>query len=221
MAKSPSKAESVAAAKVAAAESSAQLAAAEQAAEPATQSAEGVVRLVIIEARVCREWEGDPALSALPQALERRTARLWVDVCAATPALKSRAAGILGFHPLLAEDIAERDQRAKIEQVGDLLHLVMFSLGFDHGEIYERELDFVLGVRFLLTNHSEWWDPRATRHLRSGVAEVLARGPDHLLWALSDDVIDIYFPILGLLGDEIDALEEQVAVSYTHLRAHE
>ena len=76
MAKSPSKAESVAAAKVAAAESSAQLAAAEQAAEPATQSAEGVVRLVIIEARVCREWEGESALTELPKALARRPARL-------------------------------------------------------------------------------------------------------------------------------------------------
>jgi magnesium transporter len=210
MAKSPSKAEAVAAAKVEAAESSAQLAAAEQAAEPAAQSAGGVVRLVTIEARVCREWEGESALTELPMALARRTARLWVDVCDGTPEVKSRVSGILGFHPLLAEDIAERDQRAKIEQVGDLLHLVMFSLGFDKGEIYERELDFVLGGRFLLTNHSKWWDPRATRHLRSGVAEVLARGPDHLLWALSDDVIDSYFPILDLLGDEIDALEDQV-----------
>src|ERR1035437_6092176 len=167
VAKSPAKSGPGAAAKVAAAESSAQLAAAEQAAEPATQSAEGVVRLGIIEARVCREWEGESALTELPKALARRPARLWVDVCEGTPELKSRVAAILGFHPLLAEDIAERDQRAKIEQVGDLLHLVMFSLGFDDGEIYERELDFVLGERFLLTNHSKWWDPRATRHLRS------------------------------------------------------
>jgi len=210
MAKSPSKAEAVAAAKVAAAESAAQLAAAQQAAEPAAKSAGGVVRLVTIEAGVCREWEAESALTELPKALARRTARLWVDVSDGTPELKSKVTGILGFHPLLAEDIAERDQRAKIEQVGDLLHLVMFSLGFDNGDIYERELDFVLGGHFLLTNHSKWWDPRATRHLRSGVAEVLARGPDHLLWALSDDVIDSYFPILDLLGDEIDALEDQV-----------
>src|ERR1035437_10916253 len=95
VAKSPSKSESGAAAKVAAAESSAQLAAAEQAAEPATQSAEGVVRLVIIEARVCREWEGESALAELPQALARRPARLWVDVCDGTPEVKSRGSGIL------------------------------------------------------------------------------------------------------------------------------
>ncbi len=80
----------------------------------------------------------------------------------------------------------------------------MFSLGFDDGEIYERELDFVLGERFLLTSHSDWWDPRRRATCATGLAEVLAKGPDHLLWALADDVIDSYFPILDQLGDEID-----------------
>jgi magnesium transporter len=68
----------------------------------------------------------------------------------------------------------------------------------------------VLGKKFLLSNHSRWWDPMAVRHLRAGVAEVLGRGPDNLLWALSDSVIDDYFPILDRLGDEIDDLEDQV-----------
>ena len=30
-----------------------------------------------------------------------------------------------------AEDLIERDQRAKLEQVGNMLHLALFSLGFD------------------------------------------------------------------------------------------
>ena len=170
----------------------------------------GVVRLAVIESGACREWEGEAAIAELPKALSRRTARLWIDVCGAGPELKGRVSEILKLHPLLIEDLAERDQRAKLEQVGDLLHAVMFSLGFDDGTIYERELDFVLGERFLMTTHSVWWDPRATRHLRAGVAEVLAKGVDHLLWALADDVIDNYFPILDQLGDEIDDLEDQV-----------
>jgi Mg2+ and Co2+ transporter CorA len=37
----------------------------------------------------------------------------------------------------------------------------------------------------------------------------LAKGTDHLLWALADDVIDGYFPILDQLGDEIDDLEDR------------
>ena len=188
-------------------------AAALAAAAPAAQSpavAAGVVKLSVLEDGVCREWDGEDAMVELPKALGRRQARLWIDVCGADHELKARVAAILKLHPLLVEDIAERDQRAKLEQVGDLLHVVMFSLGFESDQIYERELDFVLSERFLLSNHSIWWNPRATRHLRSGVEEVLARGTDYLLWALADDVIDNYFPILDQLGDEIDDLEDQV-----------
>ena len=184
------------------------------AAEPGSTAAEaasaGVVRLAVSEAGGYREWEGEAAIAELPNALRRRGTRLWIDVCAAGPEMKGRVSKALGLHPLLAEDITERDQRAKLEQIGDLLHVVIFSLGFDDGSIYERELDFVLDGRYLLSNHSAWWDPRATRHLRAGPAEVLAKGADHLLWALADDVIDNYFPILDQLCDEIDDLEDQV-----------
>src|ERR1035437_9560873 len=170
----------------------------------------GIVRLAVLDGGTCHQSEGEAALAELPKALSRRSAKIWVDVTGAGPELKGRVSGILKLHPLLVEDIAERDQRAKLEQVGELLHAVMFSLGFDDGQIYERELDFVLSERYLLSNHSVWWDPRATRHLRAGVADVLARGADYLLWALVDDVIDSYFPILDQLGDEIDDLEDQV-----------
>ena len=173
-------------------------------------AAGGTVRLAVLDSSGCRELEGDAAIAELPEALARRGTRLWIDLCGADPGLKTRIGKMLGLHPLLIEDLAERDQRAKLEQVEQLLHAVMFSLGFDDGEIYERELDFVLGERFLLSAHSTWWDPRATRHLRAGVAGVLAKGPGHLLWCLTDEVIDGYFPILDQLGDEIDELEDKV-----------
>ncbi len=178
--------------------------------EAQQSSSGGTVRLAVFEAGKCGEFEGEAAVEELAKSLGRRAARVWIDLCGADPGLKARVSEILGLHPLLAEDIAERDQRAKLEQVGDVLHAVIFSLGFENGEIYERELDFVLGERFLLSNHSAWWDPRATRHLRAGVADVLAKGPGHLLWSLADDVIDDYFPILDQLGDEIDDLEDRV-----------
>ena len=73
------------------------------------------------------------------------------------------------------------------------------------------EIDVVLGDGFLMTAHGPDWDPRATHHLRGdGLAGVLARGPDHLLWAICDDLVDGYFPLLDRLGDEIDLLQDAV-----------
>jgi len=177
---------------------------------PTPTPAEGVVRLVVVEGGSHREFVGEAAIAELPKAMRRRAARLWIDVCGASHELKNRISEALELHPLLAEDIVERDQRAKLEQVDGLLHVVIFSLGLDDGNVYERELDFVLGERFLLSHHSKWWDPRATRHLRAGPAEALAKGTGHLLWCLADDIIDSYFPLLDQLGDEIDDLEDQV-----------
>jgi len=61
-------------------------------------------------------------------------------VCEPAPSLLAEIGQILELHPLLAEDLAERDQRAKLDQIGELLHLVVFSLGFDGGQYFEQGL---------------------------------------------------------------------------------
>jgi magnesium transporter len=178
------------------------------ASEPTPEA--GVVKLAVYERGACREWEGAGALAELGRAIGRKGARIWIDLRSPSTDQAAAVSKILRLHPLLAEDLIERDQRAKLEQVGNMLHLALFSLGFDDGKVYEREIEFVLGERFLLSNHSTWWEPRSTRHLRTGVSDPLGRGLDYLMWALADDVIDSYFPILDLLGDEIDDLEDRV-----------
>jgi magnesium transporter len=177
---------------------------------PAPEAPAEAIRVVAVEGGASQEWVGADALAQIEDLVRDTKARFWVDLRSAPPGLVAEVARLLGLHVLLAEDLAERDQRAKLEQVGKLLHLVVFSLGFDDGTIYDRELDFVLGERFLLSSHSPWWDPRMTHHLRMGVAGVLERGPSYLLWALVDSVIDDYFPILDRLGDEIDRIEDEV-----------
>ena len=39
---------------------------------------------------------------------------------------------------------------------------------------------------------------------------ILAHGPDHLLWAIADDLIDGYFPFADRIGDAIDDVQDQV-----------
>jgi magnesium transporter len=180
---------------------------------PGTGLTAGLVRVVVLEDGKSLQWEGDEALAHLGEAMKRSSARVWVDLTSPTPVQWRVVAGLLALHPLLAEDLLERDQRAKIEQIDGMIHLVIFSLGFDDGSIYEREVDMVLGDRLLLTSHSVWWNPFATRHLRAGVGDVIGRGTAYLLWALADDIIDNYFPILDQLGDEIDDLEDKVVAS--------
>ncbi len=50
----------------------------------------------------------------------------------------------------------------------------------------------------------------AAHHLSGGLAPVLKHGPDHLLWAIADDLIDGYFPFADRIGDAIDDVQDEV-----------
>jgi magnesium transporter len=168
--------------------------------------------------RAVRDGQGldlDP--SGLATALAEPGTQIWVDLADPTIEQLGEIAGVLGLHPLVTENIGERSQRAKIEQVDDQIRIVLFAMAYE-GEVRLKELDFVIGVRFLFTVHTADWDPLAAPQLRSGVDSILARGPDYLFYALGDWIVDGYFPCLDQLADEIDELQEdaiQRASSWT------
>jgi magnesium transporter len=149
-------------------------------------------------------------IEAIEAAYRRRDSNLWVDVESPTEELLERLGRCVGLHPLTIEDIVERNQRAKIEeQTDDTLHIVMFALHYD-GELKDVEVDLVLGTRFLLTSRGPGWDPLQSQHLRGGVDRYLREGPDYVLYAVVDHLVDGYFPVFDKLADEIDDLQDAV-----------
>ena len=160
-------------------------------------------------------WSADGGARTLASLDEIEAARaepatlLWVDLLTPERGLLDELSDILALHPLVAEDILERNQRAKVELTGDVLHIVMFALRYE-GEIVSHEIDIVLGDRFLLTSHDADLDLRDGSFMRRGAADRLSGGPDYVLWALADWVVDGYFPVFDRLGDEIDELEADV-----------
>ncbi len=148
-------------------------------------------------------------LEALRHSVGESTALHWIDLTDASPPLIRAVAAELGLHPLVAEDIEERNQRPKIELTGDHAHIVAFTLTWDQ-KLLPEEIDFVLGSSFLLTVHTKKWDPRRSPHLREGVAPVLKEGADYLAWALLDSIVDDFFPVFDRIEDQIDDLEDQI-----------
>ena len=176
---------------------------------PTSRGAPGRIRVVAVSAGQVREAEGDTAIQRLPGLLAEPDTTVWVDLASPNPAQVQAIGSALGLHPLIVEDVHEGNQRAKIETTDGVVHIVLFAL--THGRRFvATEIDLVLGLGYLLSVHDAAWDPRATHHLRSGLATIMAHGPDHLLWALSDDIVDGYFPFADELGDAIDAVQDQV-----------
>jgi len=165
------------------------------------------------------ELAGDAALERLPSLLAEDAATVWLDLASPSPAQVASVGATLGLHPLIVEDVLEGNQRAKLEASDGVIHVVLFAL--THGrQFVASEIDFVLGRGLLLSVHDDGWDPRATHHLREGVPSIMERGPDHLLWALCDDIVDGYFPFADALGDAIDEIQDQVIVAATPEALH-
>ncbi len=176
---------------------------------PTSAGAPGRLRVAAVTDGGLTESEGDTALARLPTLLAERDTTVWVDLSSPSPAQVQAVGAALGLHPLIVEDILEGNQRSKIETTDGVVHIVLFALA--HGRRFvATEIDFILGLGYLLTVHAADWEPRQTHHLRGGPAAVMARGPDHLLWALSDDIVDGYFPFADALGDDIDAVQDAV-----------
>jgi magnesium transporter len=150
-------------------------------------------------------------VAGLKELLAAKGSRTWIDLTDPPPELVSDVARELGLHLLVAEDIVERNERAKVQLVGDVIHVVTFVLDRPDGagrEVEAHEVDFVLGRGFLLSVHPAMWDPMRAHQLRMGVGPLLQRGPDFLLWAMVDAIVDGYFPVFDRLGDEIDTVQD-------------
>jgi magnesium transporter len=149
------------------------------------------------------------ATEAVREAYSEPDAFLWVDIQDPDHRVLEELTSCLDLHPLIVEDIIERNQRAKFELIGEVAHLVVFALGHER-ELLEWEIDLVLGERFLLSSHAAGWRAEETQHLRHGVEPYLRDGPDRVLWTLVDAIVDGYFPIFDKVADETDQLQQDV-----------
>ncbi len=169
----------------------------------------GIIRVAVLDGDTVREAEGPTALAGVADRLGQSGAAVWIDLTAPSAAQAREVGQILALHPLIVEDVLEGNQRAKIESTDGVVHVVLFHL--DYGDaVIASELDIVLGSGYLLTVHDSDWDPRSGHHLAAGVEPVLRHGPDHLLWAIADNLVDGYFPFADLMGDAIDDVQDEV-----------
>jgi magnesium transporter len=165
------------------------------------------VRIVVSRDGASRESTN---LDDLAGFLAEPDANVWVDLADPDVDQVDAAAKALGLHPLIAEDIRERNQRSKVETFDeDVVHIVLFELHYA-GEATTTEIDFVLGKRFLMSVHGGALGASTAAPLRFGVDHALAKGPDFLLYAISDTIVDGYFPVLDRLGEDIDDLQDAV-----------
>jgi magnesium transporter len=117
------------------------------------------------------------------------------------------------LHPLAVEDAIVAHQRPKLERYDDTLFVVLRPARYvDETEDVEfGEVHLFVGPDFVLSvRHSEAPDFSGVRHRLESEPDLLRRGPEAVLYAILDRVVDGYYPVVAGLGNDIDEIEIEV-----------
>lgn len=118
-----------------------------------------------------------------------------------------------GLHALAVEDALEAHQRPKLERYDDTLFVVLRPARYvDPSEVVDvGELHLFVGPDFVVTvRHSESPDLGAVRRRMEADPELLAIGPEAVLYAIVDQIVDDYDPVLRGVANDLDEIESQV-----------
>ncbi|WP_130179194.1 magnesium and cobalt transport protein CorA [Cryobacterium sp. SO1] len=147
------------------------------------------------------------------EVLKEKDGFAWIGLYRPTDDEVRSVADEFTLHHLAIEDALKGHQRAKIERYADTLFLVLRPARYlDEEERVEfGELHVFVGPDFVVTiRHAESPDLVSVRRRLESTPDLLAFGPQAVLYAILDQVIDEYAPVVAGLENDIDEIEDQL-----------
>ncbi|MFF2363332.1 magnesium and cobalt transport protein CorA [Streptomyces sp. NPDC058122] len=137
----------------------------------------------------------------------------WIGLARPTAAELHSLAAEFDLHPLAVEDAMEAHQRPKLERYGETLFVVLSAARYLDAaeEVDFGELHVFVGPDFVITvRHGAAPDLSAVRRRMEGSPELLRLGPEAVLYAILDSVVDGYVPVVSGVQNDIDEIETEV-----------
>ncbi|AJZ83164.2 MULTISPECIES: magnesium and cobalt transport protein CorA [Streptomyces] len=189
--------------------------------EQRTTAAEGTPRepdeRSVVDAAVYRDGRrvGTPGtLAATYRRLREETgAMAWIGLYRPSEAELLSLAEEFDLHKLAIEDALEAHQRPKLERYGETLFVVLRAARYLDApeEVDFGELHVFVGPDFVITvRHGAAPDLSAVRARMESTPELLALGPEAVLYAILDAVVDGYAPVVAGVQNDIDEIETEV-----------
>ena len=152
-----------------------------------------------------------PSLDDTYEVLHEKKGMAWIGLYRPDAAELHSVAAEFGLHELMVEDALSGHQRPKIERYGDTLFAVFKSARYlDAEESVEfGEVHVIIGPDYAITvRHSETPDIGAIRKRLESDADLLALGPESVLYAVLDEIVDGYVPVIAGLQNDIDEIDD-------------
>lgn len=152
-------------------------------------------------------------LDSTYETLSRRGGMAWIGLYRPDTAEIASLADEFGLHHLAVEDTIAAHQRPKLERYDDTLFVVLRPARYL--DVEERvefgEVHVFVGPDFVVTiRHAESPDLAQVRHRLEASPDLLRLGPESVLYAILDQVVDEYLPVVAGLENDIDEIEDQM-----------
>ncbi|MEO5878077.1 MAG: CorA family divalent cation transporter, partial [Streptosporangiaceae bacterium] len=141
---------------------------------------------------------------------------VWVGLHEPDSAELERLADLFGLPSLAVEDAIKAHQRPKLERYEDLQFFVLKTVGYvEHSagvEIIETgEIMIFCGPDFVVTvRHGDHGELGSVRRRLEANPERLMLGPNAVLHAVADRVVDEYISVAAAVQQDVDEVEESV-----------
>lgn len=169
----------------------------------------------------------DVEVKHIREVLKQEDRFIWIGLHEPSEELLRQVQQEFGLHDLAVEDAHSAHQRPKLERYGDSLFVVLRTAQMqdEQERIHFGETHIFVGPRYIVSvRHGSMLSYTAVRSRCEATPQLLCLGPGFALYALMDFIVDQYFPIVNVLEDDLEALEEAVfngaATRETTMRIH-
>ena len=154
---------------------------------------------------------GDIPKEAISEYVQRPECFVWVALKDPTAEELDEMAAEFGLHELAIEDARHGHQRPKIEEYGRSIFAVLHAIELREGEVHVGEVDIFVGPNYVLsvrqnTEHG-FGEVRARAESEP---ELLKHGSGFVFYALIDNIVDRYFPVVDALEVELEKIENEI-----------
>lgn len=151
------------------------------------------------------------SLGEMHEAVQASSGVAWIGLL--KPAPDEFTAVAEEFSLLAVEDAVKAHQRPKLEKYGHTRFIVLRPARYlDETETVEfSELHVFVGEDFVVTvRHGDTPDLAHVRHRMEAQSDLLRLGPVAILYAILDQIVDDYAPVVAGLENDIDEIETEV-----------
>ncbi|WP_331374747.1 magnesium/cobalt transporter CorA [Sinorhizobium chiapasense] len=157
---------------------------------------------------------GELPLSATPISFSDNEFA-WIGLSAPTAEEMATVQKAFGLHQLAVEDALSSQQLAKVDIYGEQLFVIAKTAHLEGDKIAYGQTSLFVGRNHIISVRQG--SARAHTELRSQLEaspQLLQKGPDYVLHAILDFIVDGYLPIVQTIEDKVLAMEKHMLVAF-------